>query len=79
MLSMLRMMRMMRMMMTTSVPPMPHPGSDGELTAEVVVKKIFRDDNSVRSVELIHGAGLLALIHLQHKVKDWKTIQLQSP
>ena len=58
---------------------MPHPGSDGELTAEVVVKKIFRDDNSVGSVELIHGAGLLALIHLQHKVKDWKTIQLQSP
>lgn len=58
---------------------MPHPGSDGELTAEVVVKKIFRDDNSVGPVKLVHGAGLLALIHLQHKVKDWTRIQLQSP
>ena len=43
---------------------MPHPGGDGELASEVMVKELIGHDHPFRAVKLVHGASLLALVHL---------------
>ena len=44
---------------------MPHPGGNGELASEVMVEELLGHYDASRPVKLVHGASLLALVHLQ--------------
>ena len=49
---------------------MPHPGGNGELASEVMVEEFLGHGDASRPVKLVHGAGLLALVHLEIQLSN---------